>query len=340
MFLFIETCNNKEPEINMKKAALFLICTLIAANSLTAEGQQEKETLKIGISQFVQHPALDAVAKGIMEEMAVLGYENVEYDYQNSNADVGTAKQIADLFKSKKMDMVVGIATPNAQALKMTIRDVPVIYSAISDPVSAGLVDSLTEGEAGITGTSHQTPVKEQLEFLMSLTDVKVLGQVYTGNEDNAMFHAKSTEIACKELGLEYVGTSITSSAEVKSATESLMGRVDAIYVATDNTVVSALSGLAATAMENNVPVLSADPASARENPVLAAWGFDWYYVGQLTAQMMDQVLQGSDTKDLPTGLIRETDKMELILNTAVAEKIGIELPQEYLDKASLIITE
>ncbi len=324
----------------MKKAILVLTAFLLTFTGLSGEGQKERDTLKIGISQFVQHPALDAVAQGIMDEMAVLGYENVEFDYQNANADPGTTKQIASLFQAKKMDMVVGIATPSAQALKMTIRDVPVIYAAISDPVSAGLVDSLEAGESGVAGTSHQTPIVEQLQFLMDLTEVKALGQVYSGNDDSAMYQAKQTELACRELGLEYIATAVTSSAEVKAAAESLMGRVDAIYVSTDNTVVSALSGLAVTAMENGVPVLSADPSSAMENPVLAAWGFNWYYVGQRTARIMDKVLKGEDTANLPTDIIRETSNMKLILNTAVAEKVGITFTQEDLDMAETVISE
>ena len=323
----------------MKKTALLFLTVLLLSTGLYANGQKDDDTLLIGISQFVQHPALDAVSQGIMDEMTALGY-TAEFDYQNANADVGTTKQIASLFKAKKMDMVVGVATPSAQSLKMTFHDIPVIYAAISDPVSAGLVESLERGEAGIAGTSHQTPIKEQLEVLMGLTEVKALGQVYSGNDDSAMYQAKQTEQACQELGLEYIATAVSSSAEVKSAAESLMGRVDAIYVSTDNTVVSALSGLVVTALENGVPVLSADPSSARENPVLAAWGFDWYYIGQRTAHVMDQVLKGTDPAKIPTGVIKDTSKMELILNTVVADKLGITFPQELLDKAALIISE
>ena len=323
----------------MKKAGYIILMALLSLTGLFAEGQQEgsDKPLEIGISQFVQHPALDAVAQGIMDEMAALGYEDVVYDYQNSNADINTTKQIASLFKSKGYDMVVGIATPNAQALKMTLRDVPVVYSAISDPVTAGLVDSLEQGEPGICGTSHRTPVKDQIAYLMSLTEVKTIGQVFTGGEDNALYQAKATEKACEELGLEYIGVSVTNSAEVKSAAASLMGRVDAIYVATDNTVVSALSGLTETALANNVPVLSADPSSSRENPVLAAWGFNWYYVGQETARVMDKVLKGTPCEDLPTVLIKDASHMEMILNTAVAEKLGITLPASDLEKAEII---
>ena len=326
----------------MKKAAMLIMTVLIISAGLSGEGQKEasNETLKIGISQFVQHPALDAVAQGIMDEMAALGYENVEFDYQNANADASTAAQIASLFKSKKMDMVVGIATPTAQALKMSIKNVPVIYAAISDPVSAGLVDSLTQGEPGIAGTSHQTPIVEQLQFLMEMTELKALGQVYSGNDDSAMYQAGQTELACEELGLEYIATAVNSSAEVKAATQSLMGRVDAIYVSTDNTVVSALSSLTVTAMEHGVPVLSADPSSAMENPVLAAWGFDWYYVGQRTARVMDKVLQGADTKGMPTDIISETANMNLILNTAVAGKVGITFPPEAMKMAQTVITQ
>ncbi|MBN2628597.1 MAG: ABC transporter substrate-binding protein [Spirochaetales bacterium] len=307
------------------------------AKSESASGDRP---LRIGVSQFVQHPALDAVYKGIADEMAALGYEGVEYDYQNSNGDVNTARQIASLFQSKKMDMVVGIATPNSQALKMGVTNAPIVYAAITDPVSAGLVASLEKGDPGINGTSYKNPFKGQIEFLMSLTDVKVLGQVYTGNEDNAMFQAKQVELACAELGIEYLGTSITSSAEVKSATETLIDRVDAIYVTNDNTVVSALGGLVSTAIAHEVPVISADTASAMDNPVFIAWGFDWYYIGQETARVMDRMLKGEKPEEMPTTVVSDPAHMQMVLNTAVADQIGIALPQSVLDMADKIITE
>ncbi len=323
----------------MKKTILVLLGSLILIAGLSGEGQQDDATLRIGISQFVQHPALDAVSQGIMDEMKKLGY-TAEFIYENSNGDGNTAKQIASLFKTRNLDMVVGVGTPNAQALKQSIKDIPVIYAAISDPISAGLVDSLYEGEAGITGTSHQTPIREQLEFLMTLMDLKTVGQVYSGNDDSAMYQADQTRKACEALDLTYVSTSVSNSSEVKQATQTLMGRVDAIYVSTDNTVVSALGGLSSTALENKVPVLSADPSSAKETPVLAAWGFNWYYIGQRTALMMDEVLKGKDMADMPTGIVSETENMDLVLNMAVADLLGMEIPQEYIDKASLVITE
>ena len=321
----------------MKKTGFIILFTLLTLTALIAEGQKESsDSLKIGISQFVQHPALDSNAKGIMDEMAALGYENIEYDLQNANGDINTTKQIASLFKSKGYDMTVGIATPSAQSLRMTIRDSPIVYSLISDPVSAGLVNSLEAGEAGICGTSHEAPVRDQLLYLMDLIEVKTLGQVYTGGEDNALFHAKQTEKIARELGLEYIGVSVANSSEVKSATESLMGRVDAIYVATDNTVVSALSGLTETANKNKVPVLSADPSSARENPVMLAWGFDWYYIGQETARLMDKVLKGTPCEELPTVVIKDTAHMDMIINTAVADLMGITFPAEDLERAEI----
>lgn len=324
----------------MKKIGLIVLAFILIVGCSQSKEQKKDAPLKIGISQFVQHPALDNVSKGIMDKMKELGYENVEFDYQNSNADIGTTKQIAAMFKSKKMDMVVGVGTPNAQALKTTITDVPVIYAAITDPLSAGLVADLYKGEKGIAGTSHKTPIKEQLQFLMSLTPVKKLGQIYSGNDDSALYWMRQTKKACDELGLEYVGTAVNSSTEVKQAAETLVPHVDAIFIATDNTVVSALSAVTTTALEHKVPLLSGDPASAKENPVLVAWGFDWYYIGQKTAEIMDQVLKGTPTEDIPTGIISDTSHMNMILNQAVADKIGITFPDDVKAKAAEIREE
>ncbi|MDC7124869.1 MAG: ABC transporter substrate-binding protein [Spirochaetales bacterium] len=319
-------CNNKKDEASTSKTV--------------SPASVEEKTIHIGVSQFVQHPALDAVYKGIVDGMTSLGYDNIEYDYQNSNADPNTAMQIASLFNSKKKDMVVGIATTNSQALKSGTHDIPVIYAAITDPVSAGLVESLDKGDPGITGTSYNNPFKEQIEFLTSFHDVKVLGQVYTGGEANALFQAKQVEKACAELGIKYIGTSIASSAEVKSATESIINRVDAIYVTNDNTVVSALGGLVDTAIAHKIPVLSADTSSAKDNPVFIAWGFDWYYIGQQTAVLMDKVLKGEKPEDMPTTVISDPSHMNMMLNKVVADEIGIEFPEEVLKQAKTVITE
>lgn len=320
----------------------FVIAAVMVAAALvpvfgTGQPEVEDGTVRIGISQFVTHPALDAVRQGLQDELADQGID-VVYDVQNANADITTARQIAAKFQSDRVDLAVGIATPVAQALKAALDDIPIVYTAITDPVSAGLSASLTEGEPGITGVSHRTPVQQQIEFMMGLHDMQALGHVYSSGEDNAVFLANQTREAAEALGLEFVSQTITNPSEVRTATQSIIGRVDAIYVSTDNQVVSALSALSEVAAEAGVPVLSADPASAMENEVFVAWGFDWYAIGRMTGELVARILNGEDPGSIPTVLADNADEMSMVLNLDVADRIGISLPAPIVDNADTVI--
>src|SRR6185369_9909536 len=229
----------------------------------------------IGISKIVSHPALDAVEKGIQDELAALKV-NAQFDLQNANGDSNTAASIANKFQSEKVAIAVGIATPTAQALVNTLKTTPVVFSAVTDPVKAGLVKSLTKGDKMVTGVSDMTPVRQQIELLLRIKKIKRLGHIYTSSEENAVVLAGVVKQVCKDLGIEFVETTVSKSSEVKQAVQAIIRRVDALYISTDNTVVSAMSAVTDVAMKGKVPVMSADPSSAETFPVLAAWGFDY----------------------------------------------------------------
>jgi len=221
----------------------------------------------IGVAKFVSHPALDAIEKGIVDELSA-SKPDYTIDLQNANADMNTAAQIAQRFKQQKVALAVGIATPTAQALANQIKDRPVIYSAVTDPVSAGLVASMDKGGANITGTSDMTPVREQLDLLRSLKpDIKRVGNIYASGEANSVALAAIVKSYCQENGLEYVESTITNSSEAKQALLSIAGRIDGLYLGNDNTVFSALSGLAEVALEKKIPIVTADPSSAETIP-------------------------------------------------------------------------
>ncbi len=318
--------------------AFALFC--VAPGTLEATGTQESGRIVVGVSKFVSHPALDAVEQGIQDELAARGYDNIAYDLQNANADVSTARQIASKFKADRVDVAVGIATPTAQALKSAMDEIPIVYTAITDPVSAGLVEALDRGESGIAGVSHRTPVQRQIEFMMELRSIRALGHVYSSGEANAVFLADQTERACENLGIEFVSQTITNPSEVRQATQSIINRVDTIYVSTDNQVVSALSALTDVAMQNDVPVLSADPASAATNEVFVAWGFDWYHIGRISGELIDRVLNGEDTASIPTVLVDDPAQMDMTLNLDVASALGISIPQEVVEQAGRIVED
>jgi putative ABC transport system substrate-binding protein len=293
----------------------------------------------VGVAKFVSHPALDAIEKGIVDELSSSKPE-YKVDLQNANADMNTAAQIAQRFKQEKVALAVGIATPTAQALANQIKDRPVIYSAVTDPVSAGLVASMDKGGANVTGTSDMTPVREQLDLLRSLKpDIKRVGNIYASGEANSVALAAIVKTYCQENGLEYVESTITNSSEAKQALLSIVGRIDGLYLGNDNTVFSALSGIAEVALEKKIPVVTADPSSAETIPVLAALGYDYYRMGVATGKIVVRVLNGEKTADIPAFLPKDSEDMTFVLNLDTAKRIGVAVDQSIVDTAKVVIS-
>jgi putative tryptophan/tyrosine transport system substrate-binding protein len=322
----------------VKKFSVMMVC--IAASLLVSApvyaADAPAKTL-IGISKIVSHPALDAVEKGIQDELAALKID-ARYDLQNANGDANTAASIANKFQSEKVVLAVGIATPTAQALVNTLKGTPVVFSAVTDPVKAGLVKSLTKGDKMVTGVSDMTPVKQQIELLLKIKKIKRLGHIYTSSEENAVVLAAVVKQVCKDLGIEFVETTVSKSAEVKQATQAIIKRVDALYISTDNTVVSAMSAVTDVAMKNKVPVMSADPSSAESHPVLAAWGFDYYKMGRTTGKMVAEILKGKKPEQLPTRFMTKASDVDLLINLDVAQKLGLTVPKDLIKTANKVV--
>lgn len=319
----------------MKKLIL-LICLSLVVPALFA-GPAAEDTIKIGISKIVAHPALDAVEQAIQDELAEQGYTDVMYDLQNANGDMNSAASIASKFKSDKVDVAVGIATPTAQSLVQSMSEIPVVFTAVTDPVGAGLVPSLGASRSNVTGYSDMTPVFEQIEMMVSLGGVKRIGHVYSSGEANAVVLAEMAEDACAKLGVEFIAATVTNSAEVRQAALSIIDKVDAIYLSTDNTVVSALSALADVASDKGVPIISADPSSAEEFDILAAYGFDYYSMGRATGRLIADILEGKDPGSIPTQFMTDASDLVLLINLDVAKKIGIPISADALAVADKI---
>ncbi len=313
-------------------ASLAIAATII----LSVSCGSSKKT--VGIAKFVAHPALDAVEQGIVDEIKAAKPE-VELDQQNSNADMATAAQIAQRFKQNKVSVAVGIATPTAQALANQIKDRPVVYSVVTDPVSAGLVESMDKGGANITGTSDMTPVREQLDMLLSMAPVKRLGHLYASGEANSLAIAAIVKAYCEEKGLEYVEATVTNSSEVKSALLSIADRIDGLYLGNDNTVFSALSAVSEVTLDKKLPLMSADPSSAETIPVLAALGYDYYQMGRVTGKIVVRILNGEKTKDIPSYLPTDPEALVLVLNQDVAASIGVALDPALVERAKIIVS-
>ena len=311
-------------------AALGLTACSDDSGSDAADGGEE--SYQIGITQIVEHPSLDAAREGFKQALADAGLE-VSYDEQNAQGDQSTATSIATTFAGDDLDMILAIATPTAQASVQAITDVPILITAVTDPVEAGLVDSWEAPGGNVTGTSDINPVDEQLSLLGEFApDAQSVGIVYSAGEVNSQIQVDLAREAADELGLEIQEATVTNSSEVQQAAESL--DVDAYYVPTDNTVVSALEALLQVAESQSLPVIAADGASV-ERGALGTYGLDYERLGYQTGEMAIQVLtEGADPAEMPVETLSE---LSLIVNSGTAERLGVELPAELVESADTV---
>ncbi len=297
--------------------------------------------LKIGISKIVEHPALDAVEQGVIDALTAAGYErdvDVEYLLASAQGDFTTAIAIAQNFQAQNVDLVVAIATPTAQAAVEVYRGtgIPVIYAAVTDPVSAELVLSATDasGNENVTGVSDMIPVAAHLRLLQDLSpDITRVGMVYNPGEANSVILTDMAIAAAIELGIEIIAATADSTANVQLAAQSLVGRVDAFYVTTDNTAVSAIDSVLAASEEAGVPFLVADPTSIA-HATLAA-GFNYYDLGLTVGDLVLQVLSGTKPNEIP---VMYAAKAEVHLNLDLAARIGLEFPVSIIEQAASIL--
>jgi len=285
----------------------------------------------IGISDFVTHPALDATVKGFKDALAEAGFANITYDLQNAEGDMPTTATIAQKFAGDDLDLVLGVATPSAQALVKEITDKPVLFTAVTDPVGAGLVTDPNAPSANVTGVSDMQPVKPILELVTTFRpDAKNVGMVYNAGESNSVFLVKQAEKDAAAMGLTIVKAPAGTSAEVQAAAQSLIGRVDAIAVIGDNTAVTALEAIIKVCEQNEIPLVAGDPDSVKRGAV-AAYGFDYYDLGKQTGAMAAEILSGTAVGDVP---VEFAANLQLSVNEKAAAAQGVTIPQDLIDKA------
>ncbi len=318
----------------MKKLLTLTAILLIASSLIFASGAKEasgEAQYKIGVSKLLTHPALDSIAQGISDYLATtdLSYTIRE---ENANGDISTCASIAALFKEEKVDIAVGIATPTAQAIFNALPTTYQVYSSVTDPVSAGLT-----GSEYVCGVSDMVPVESHLELIESITGAKKIGMVYTSSEANGITLMEAFRDACNAKGVELVTVAVSNSAEVRVAAQSIIDRVDAMYVATDNTVVSAITALSDVCMSKKVPLFSADTTSSFDTEVLLAGGFDYYKSGLLTGELIEKVLKGTAPSEIGINYL-DVKSLELYVNLDVAAKLGLEIPSDITSTAAYVI--
>ncbi|MFV0433903.1 MAG: ABC transporter substrate-binding protein [Leucobacter sp.] len=302
----------------------------------SADGGDDK--VVVGISQFVQAPPLDAAVDGFKQAFADAGYEegkNIEFDLQNANGEVPTATTIAQTFATSGVDLVLAVATPSAQAAMQNITDIPVVFTAVTDPVEADIVETNEAPGSNVTGTSDMNPVADQIALIKEIDPkAKKIGTVYSSGEVNSEVQVKLAREAAKDQGMELVEQTVTNANELKQATEAL-GDVDAIYTPGDNLVISGLGSIVGVAEERGILVVGAD-AQHVEGGAVATLGIDYEKLGYQTGEMAVKILK--DEADPATTPVETQSEFELTVNPGAAERFGFVLPDDMVDRAANVI--
>lgn len=315
---------------------VLLLILFLSSSVILAEGK-----VSIAITQLVEHPALDEARRGFIDVLAENGYaegEQVEYDIQNAQGEMVNANTIAQKFALDKPDLIMAISTPSAIAAANAIRDIPILITAVTDPVDAGLVESNEKPGTNVTGTNDMNPIKEQFELILQFVpEAKSVGIIYNAGESNSVVQVNIAKEVSEELGLRLVEASVSSSTEVLMSANSLLGRVDAIYVPTDNTVVSTIESVVMVAEENNLPLIAGEENSIQRGAI-ATIGINYYRLGRQTGEMALRILKGeARPEDMP---IESQKEYRLVLNVDAAEAMGVEIPEDLLNNADEIYKE
>jgi putative ABC transport system substrate-binding protein len=297
------------------------------------------EPYQISVSQFVEHPALDAVLNGFRDYLAEREIAAI-YKIHNAQANMATAGQIAGQIMGENPDMIVAIATPTAQAVAQALRkaphmqQTPFLFTAITDPLAAGLVSDLNRPGKNITGVSDRLPLDQHLDMVRRFfPDLKRLGVLYNAGEANSKTTVAGIRKIGQDRGFTVVEATVSKSSDVYQATQSLVGKVDAIFVPTDNTVVSALESAIKVCIQHKLALFCADVDSV-ERGAVAAMGFDYYAHGRQTGAMAERIFKGADPATMP---VESQQKLELHLNLNYARQMGVQVPPAIVEAADKI---
>lgn len=302
-----------------------LLTSLISLHQLKAD--KKKDVFRIGISQFITHQSLDATREGFVDELAKQGYvegENIEIDLQNAQGEQRNLKTISQQL-AESSDVVLAIATPSAQSLANTTQTTPVIFSAVTDPVSAKLVESREHPGGNVTGTSDQSSdaISTQINLIRKvLPKAKTIGILYTQSEPNSVVQKDEAKRLLEEKGFTVVEKTILDSNNVKAAAESLMAEVDMVFVPTDNIISSTMETVKQVSIKHKVPVFGGSTEMIAVGG-LYNYGTNYEELGRQTARMLIRVLKGENPENIAVEL---PEKLELHTNQEMADALGIDI--------------
>ncbi len=318
----------------MKKLLMILSAsTILLATSAMAASPV------ISVNQFVEHPALDAVLKGLQDYLKDNGV-SAEFKVHNAQANMGTATQIGQQMIGEKSDLLIAIATPSAQATAQALSKAPadlkrpLLFTAVTDPVAAGLVEAIDKPGEFVTGVSDLLPVEKHLEMITTYKpDIKKLAILYNAGEANSKAIVASVKELSSKFGFTVVEATAPKTADVYAAAKSLVGRCDAVFIPTDNTIVAALESVIKVGTQNKLPIFAADVDSVARGAV-AAMGFDYYKHGYQTGAMAKKILEGAAPGSLPVEFQKE---LQLQINLKAAEAMGAPAPEMLIKQASKV---
>ncbi|WP_342608466.1 ABC transporter substrate-binding protein [Vibrio tritonius] len=319
------------------KAGKFIATAVLAGATLLSSPTLLAKTVTVAVSQIVEHPALDATRQGLLDGLKAKGYvdgQNLKFEYKTAQGNPAIAVQIAREFVGEKPDVLVGIATPTAQALVAMTRSIPVVFTAVTDPVGAKLVKTMQHPGKNVTGLSDLSPVEQHVELIKELMpNVKTIGAVYNPGEANAVSLMELLKVAAAKNGLKVVEATALKSADVQSATQAIAEKSDIIYALIDNTVASAIEAMVGAANQVKTPVFGA-ATSYVDRGAIASLGFDYYQIGLQTSDYVVDILDGKKPGDLD---VRVATGSDLVINKTAADKLGFTIPQAILDRATSV---
>ena len=292
--------------------------------------------VSVSINQFVEHPSLDEAVRGFKDALNQEGFKDVTYKLHNAQANMPTVLQIVSQVQGEKPDLVLTVATPSAQATVQKIKDLPVLFTAVTDPVSAGLVDSLEKPGHNVTGTTDMSPIAAQVALIREIhPQAKNMGVIYNSGEANSVVQVDILKAAAGKRGFALQEAVTVNTAGVYQAAKSLAGRVDLIYLPTDNTVISSMDSVIKVCVENKIPLYPGEADSVRKGGV-AALALSYYELGRQTGVQAARILRGeARPAEMPVETQKET---ALVINLKVAGQMGAAIPQTVLDRAQEII--
>lgn len=307
----------------LKTALVSLLALGTIAAPMSAEAQ-DQEAINVGVLQFVEHESLDQNYQGFIDGLEEAGYvegENLTLNYLNASGDTANLQSMSENVTNSS-DYIFAIATPAAQAIANVEQKKPVLFSSVSDPVGAGLVENLEEPEANITGTTDAGPIEDQVALLQAVVpDAERVGIIYNSGEANSMSEAEKATAALEAAGIEVVEATVTSTNDISQVMSGLVNDdVDAVFTVTDNTIASAMTLVGDLALEAELPIIGGSKDMALANG-LTTYGLDYYELGKQTAGMLVEIIESGEI--IP---VESADTLELVVNEENAETLGLDL--------------